>query len=408
MIKTDHAAQRLDPKLYMLSISKFFKDLGTGILAFLIPLYIVQTHSVFAPEIPDVVKAGIVTTVFGLFNAFSQPISGRLSDRLDKRKPFVIFGLAGFIAASVLYSYVSVFEHVVLLRAIQGITVGAAVPAIIAMVTHFSTSGTRGRAIGIYSSMRGFGYGIGAMVGGIVATYYGFTAGFYLCAFLGLISLLLVQFFVGETHDRYEKQITSLNNSGSLQFHALSFAMFIMMVGIMIIFAFLPEYEVRLQSSQLSLSIAVSAYVISRVILQTPIGMLSDRYGRKRLILYGLLLNIPVVLGLGYVTRVEELIVLRALQGLCMASVETPVMALAVDLAGGASVSARVSSITSAQAAGTAFGPLIGGLLGGYVSFTMPFYVCAAMMAVSLLIVMHMVTEPGLTGTINRDPRRSG
>jgi MFS family permease len=169
----------------MLSISKFFKDLGTGILAFLIPLYIVQTHSVFAPEIPDVVKAGIVTTVFGLFNAFSQPISGRLSDRLDKRKPFVIFGLAGFIAASVLYSYVSVFEHVVLLRAIQGITVGAAVPAIIAMVTHFSTSGTRGRAIGIYSSMRGFGYGIGAMVGGIVATYYGFTAGFYLCALRG-------------------------------------------------------------------------------------------------------------------------------------------------------------------------------------------------------------------------------
>ncbi len=138
------------------------------------------------------------------------------------------------------------------------------------MVTHFSTSSTRGRAIGIYSSMRGFGYGIGAMVGGIVATYYGFTAGFYLCAFLGLISLLLVQFFVGETHDRHEKQITYLNNSGSLQFHALAFAMFIMMVGIMIIFAFLPEYEVRLQSSQLSLSIAVSAYVISRVTLQPP------------------------------------------------------------------------------------------------------------------------------------------
>ncbi len=85
MVETDHVAQRLDPKLYILSVSKFFKDLGTGILAFLIPLYIVQTHSVFVPEIPDVVKAGIVTTVFGLFNAFSQPISGRLSDRLDKR-----------------------------------------------------------------------------------------------------------------------------------------------------------------------------------------------------------------------------------------------------------------------------------------------------------------------------------
>ncbi|WP_367343711.1 MFS transporter [Methanomethylovorans sp.] len=403
MVEIDHVAQKLDPKLYILSISKFFKDLGTGILAFLIPLYIVQTHSIFAPEIPNIVKAGIVTTVFGLFNAFSQPISGRLSDRLDKRKFFVIFGLAGFMLASVLYSYVSVFEHIVILRAVQGITVGATVPAIIAMVTHFSTPGNRGRAIGIYSSMRGFGYGIGAMVGGMVATYYGFNAGFYLCALLGLISLLLVQFFVGETYDRHEKQV-DVKNGGSLQFHALAFAMFMMMVGIMIIFAFLPEYEVRLQASELSLSIAVSAYVISRVILQTPLGILSDKYGHKRLIVYGLLLNIPVVLGLGYVTRVEELIVLRALQGLCMASVETPVMALAVDLAGSTSVSARVSSITSAQAVGTAFGPLIGGLLGGYVSFIMPFYACAALMTISLLIVVYMIREPRLAGNINQGP----
>jgi MFS family permease len=288
-----------------------------------------------------------------------------------------------------------VFEYVVLLRAIQSITVGATVPAIVAMVTHFSTSSTRGRAIGIYSSMRGFGYGIGAMVGGIVATYYGYAAGFYLCALLGLISLLLVQFFVGETHEQHEKQtVLNGNDADTAQFYALALAMFIIMVGIMIIFAFLPEYEFRLQASELSLSVAVSAYVISRVILQTPMGVLSDRYGRKKLIVYGLLLNIPVVLGLGYVTRVEELIVLRAVQGLCMAAVETPVMALAVDIAGGTSISSRVSFITSAQAAGTAFGPLIGGLLGGYVSFTMPFYVCAAMMAFSLIIVMNKVSEP--------------
>jgi len=395
MVENDSDNEKLDPKLYILSISKFFKDLGTGILAFLIPLYIVQTHSIFAPEIPDVVKAGIVTTVYGIFNAFSQPFLGRLSDRLDKRKPFVIIGLVGFIAASLLYSRAHVFEYVVLLRAIQSITVGATVPAIVAMVTHFSTSSTRGRAIGIYSSMRGFGYGIGAMVGGIVATYYGYTAGFYLCALLGLISLLLMQFFVGETHEQHEKQtVMNRSDADTAQFYALALAMFIIMVGIMIIFAFLPEYEFRLQASELSLSVAVSAYVISRVILQTPMGVLSDRYGRKKLIVYGLLLNIPVVLGLGYVTRVEELIVLRAVQGLCMAAVETPVMALAVDIAGGTSISSRVSFITSAQAAGTAFGPLIGGLLGGYVSFTMPFYVCAAMMAFSLIIVMNKVSEP--------------
>jgi len=393
MVKKYLSSKELDPKLYILSISKFFKDLGTGILAFLIPLFIVQTHSVFFPEIPDIVKAGIVTTVFGFFNAFSQPFLGKLSDKLDKRKPFVLLGLTGFIIASVLYSYISVFEYIVLVRAIQGITVGATVPAIIAMVTHFSTSEARGRAIGIYSSMRGFGYGSGALLGGIVASYFGFTAGFYLCASLGLISLFLVHFFVNETHHiSYEKSTNKTNNK-PIQFYALALAIFILMVGIMIIFAFLPEYEIRLQTTKLSLSIAVSAYVIARVILQTPMGILSDRYGRKKLILYGLFINIPVVLGLGYVNSVEELIILRALQGICMASVETPIMALAVDLSEEKSVSSKVSFITSSQAAGTAFGPLIGGLLGGYVTFTLPFYACAIMTTVSMIIVIRLVPE---------------
>ncbi|MBC7086364.1 MAG: MFS transporter [Methanomethylovorans sp.] len=187
--------------------------------------------------------------------------------------------------------------------------------------------------------------------------------------------------------------IEILTNNKPIQFYALALAIFILMVGIMIIFAFLPEYEIRLQTTKLSLSIAVSAYVIARVILQTPMGILSDRYGRKKLILYGLFINIPVVLGLGYVNSVEELIILRALQGICMASVETPIMALAVDLSEEKSVSSKVSFITSSQAAGTAFGPLIGGLLGGYVTFTLPFYACAIMTTVSMIIVIRLVPE---------------
>jgi Arabinose efflux permease len=389
----DEDKQKLDPALYVLSLSKLFKDLGTGMLAFLLPLYIVGMDSNIFSETPIVVRAGIIATVFGLSNAISQPFLGRLSDSLNRRKPFVVIGMAGFTLISFIYANTQNFDHLVLLRLVQGLTVGATVPAIVAMVTHMSTSSTRGVAIGIYSTVRGFGFGIGSIIGGIVASYYGFVTAFYMCALLGLASLILISFFVSETHDGIQTKKSSSDSAQGFQFAILSIAMFMMMAGIMIIFAFLPEYETRLNTGQISLSIAVSAYVIVRVLFQTPMGLISDRMGRKRVIAMGLLLNIPIVIGLGHVDNVTQLIILRAIQGISMAAVETPVMALAVDLAG-ISVSSKVSSITASQAAGMALGPIMGGLLAGYISFEMPFYLCAVMLLLSLLLVLVGIKEP--------------
>lgn len=392
------SSNSLDPQLYILSVSKFFKDLGTGMLAFLIPLYIVDLYSPFFGSTPVVVKAGIVATAYGISNSISQPFMGKLSDSLDRRKLFVLAGMAGFTILSFIYANTSQFEYIVFFRFMQGITVGAAVPAIVAMVTHFSTSRTRGKAIGIYSSLRGLGFGSGPIVAGAVVNYYGFGPAFYVCASLGILSTFLVLFFVRETHGSVPEDVSAgISVSRDPQFFVLAVAMFMMMVGIMIIFAFLPEYKIRLDASELSLSIAVSAYVFVRVLFQTPMGVISDRMGRKRMVAYGLLLNVPIVIGLAYADNITELIILRALQGISMAAVETPVMALAVELTGGRAVSSRVSIITAAQAGGMALGPLLGGLLAGYVSFRTPFYLCAALILLSFFLVLAKVKEPGNT-----------
>jgi DHA1 family multidrug resistance protein-like MFS transporter len=388
----------LDPQLYILSLSKLFKDMGTGMLAFLIPLYIIGLDSSLFASTPLVVKAGIVATAFGISNTISQPVMGKLSDRMDRRKSFILAGMVGFTILSFLYANTRQFEYVVIFRFIQGITVGMAVPAIVAMVTHFSTSRTRGKAIGIYSSLRGLGFGSGPIVGGAIVSYYGFVSAFYVCAFLGILSTLLIFFFVNEPHDSAHKEISDrASGTNDPQFIVLAIAMFMMMVGITIIFAFLPEYKIMLNASELPLSMAVSAYVFVRVLFQTPMGIVSDRVGRKKIVAYGLLLNVPVVIGLGYAGSITELIILRAVQGISMAAVETPVMALAVELTGGKAISSKVSIITAAQAGGMALGPIMGGLLAGYVSFRTPFYLCGALILMSFILVLAKVKEPGIT-----------
>jgi len=393
--KSQEIPQGISRELYIVSLSRFFEDLGTGMLITLIPLYIVDLHTAILPDMPLMLKAGIVMTVFGMFNAISQPIMGRLSDKIDRRKPFIIFGLVGYTIFSFMYAHVTNYEQLLVLRVLQGITVGATIPAIIAMVTHLSTPSTRGKAVGIYTTIRGLGFGSGPVIGGAIATYYGFNTGFYVCAALGLVSFILVNLLVKETHSTcVEKEPDVDGKNGYSSIIILAGAMFMMMVGIMMIVALLPEYEVRLEASEFSLGIALSAYMLARLIFQTPIGSLSDRIGRKKLIVAGLVLSAPLVIGTGYVTTIDQLIVLRAMQGFTIAAIDTPVMALAGDLSGGARVGSKLSMITTAYAAGMAVGPVFGGLLAGYVTFETPFYVCAVLMLLAGAIVWKKVEEP--------------
>ena len=127
--------------------------------------------------------------------------------------------------------------------------------------------------------------------------------------------------------------------------------------------------------------------MISRIIFQIPIGILSDRFGRKIPILAGIFFNAMIVYNLGHVDDVNSLIFLRLLQGIAMAAVETPLLALAVELSGEQNVSSKIGIITSAQAAGVAMGPLIGGIFGGYVSFEAPFYISSLLIFLSGILV---------------------
>ena len=160
-----------------------------------------------------------------------------------------------------------------------------------------------------------------------------------------------------------------------------------MLVGIMLILSMLPAYQERLETTELMLSVAISAYILSRIVFQTPIGIISDRYGRRKLILTGMFMNALIVYLLGNVADVSSLIALRTLQGISMASVETPLLALAVDIAGERKISSRVSTITSAQSAGLAVGPLLGGIFGGYVNFRTPFYISSTLILISAVVM---------------------
>ena len=375
-------------ELCNIAISAFFVEFGTGMLMVLIPLYIQDLPAGMDASLA--IKSALVFSVFGLFAAASYPVMGRLSDRLDSRKPFVLAGFAGFVVLAVACAEIDTFEQLLIIRAAQGIMVGVMVPAILAMLAQVSTPYNRGRSIGIYSTIRSIGPAAGPAVGGIIAGAWGYAAGFYACAALGLVSLLLVNSIVKETHETQGRGIsknkTDRTSNGEIKLFV--YATFTTMLAIMIVATLLPVYELHLDASVGGLGISLSAYFSARLLFQTPIGILSDRIGKRNMVAAGLSITAFLLLGMAHVTSVIQLFALMFVAGITSAAVNVPALASGADLASPGMIGQQMSLFPMASAIGMVVGPLLGGIFATQFGFASPFYLCAGLMvAVGVLIM---------------------
>ncbi len=142
-----------------------------------------------------------------------------------------------------------------------------------------------------------------------------------------------------------------------------------------------PGISAKLGMGAFGFGIAFSALMVSRLLFQVPLGRLSDRLGRKPLVLAGLLLMAPATALLGQATSLAELGLLRFIQGAAAAAIVAPALAYAGDIAQGGSAcrrSRQMSLVTIGFGLGIAFGPLMAGILAIF-SFQLPFLVDKAL-----------------------------
>lgn len=160
------------------------------------------------------------------------------------------------------------------------------------------------------------------------------------------------------------------------------------------------QFNERLNMSAFIFGLAFSALLLSRVFTQVPLGRLSDRIGRKPLIIGGLLLMAPTTALLGYAASATQLIVLRLIQGLASAGIAAPAFAIAADMSQTGGEGRQMSFITMGFGLGIALGPLLAGVLAVY-SFTLPFIIGGLICLPGAWIIYHYVPE-----TVNVEEQR--
>ena len=158
---------------------------------------------------------------------------------------------------------------------------------------------------------------------------------------------------------------------------------FLVMVGFGIAVPILPFFVGKLGGGSLALGIFMSAYSIMQFIFNPVWGKLSDRIGRRPVILIGLLGYGMTFLMYGLVKNLFLLIFLRALSGIVSSATIPTAMAYLADITTGSDRSKGMGMIGAAMGMGMIFGPALGGFLGQY-GFSLPFFVAGV---VALLLV---------------------
>lgn len=165
------------------------------------------------------------------------------------------------------------------------------------------------------------------------------------------------------------------------------------MLGLFMIYPvfalYAPQYH---HATSTLIGIALGAYGLTQALLQLPFSMLSDRVGRKPIIIAGLLAFLIGSLIAGFTDNIYVLIAGRCLQG--AGAIGSTLMAFAADLT-------RVEHRTKAMAVlgmtiGLSFGiaMLLGPIINSWLQLKGIFWLTALSAAIGMLILYVWVPEP--------------
>jgi DHA1 family tetracycline resistance protein-like MFS transporter len=167
---------------------------------------------------------------------------------------------------------------------------------------------------------------------------------------------------------------------------------FIDLIGFGMIIPILPLYAQRFQASEWQIGFLLASYSFVQFLASPMLGWLSDRYGRRPILLCSL-----VGSALGYVLMASAvslamLFAARILAGISGASVGTA-SAYIADITPPESRSKRIGLIGAAFGIGFILGPAIGGILSHF-SVAAPFWFAALLSILNAIMMWIMLPEP--------------
>jgi MFS family permease len=343
---------RLPPNVFAISLVSFLNDASSEIVYPFLPLFLALVGA--SPFAIGLIEGG-AEAVSSLLKLFS----GYFSDRRGRRKGLVVFGygLAGLMRP--LLAFATSWPQVLFIRLSDRVGKGVRSAPRDAMIADAASPQERGLAFGFHRAMDHGGAVVGPLLGFaglyfVAANPSEPTAGDYRALFLlasipALAAVLVAAFFVRETRRRPDGGDPATPGAAaspatpavpvprlSLRGFDSNFKRFLVILALFTLSnssdAFLLRRATEAGVSEALIPLLWAALHVSKVASSILGGDLSDRLGRKTLIVSGWLLYATVYLGLGHVSTPGEVWAIFLVYGVYFGLVEGSEKALVADL----------------------------------------------------------------------------
>ncbi len=330
---------------------------------------------------------GVSAMAYALTSTVAAPFIGMLADRFGRR-PIILLSLSAYVLAFSGYLFAASAWLMILLRGLAGVFTAGLIPAITSSVGDLASENQRAQWIGIVNGGASVGWIIGPLFGGLLYDRFGYVLPFAVSIAMAVGALLLAVFLIPETHTpsihtsqrrpswTYGFQVLLANST----FLLLMFVSF----GVMFAWAFIePQFmfyvydDLSWTSSKLGL--IMSTYGVAFMLGEFFLGRLSDRFGRKPVLVLGIALFSAQFVGLVIFRHAALIIVSFILAGLGNAIYDPALSAYILDITP-SEHKARIMGIKSTVGSfGNMLGPALVVLFTPYIGPQVVFLISAAL-----------------------------
>jgi DHA1 family multidrug resistance protein-like MFS transporter len=174
--------------------------------------------------------------------------------------------------------------------------------------------------------------------------------------------------------------------------YILAFSLVVVMLGFGIVIPIMPFYVEQLGAGGTELGLLVASYAVMRLICGPFWGSLSDRIGRKPILMIGIFgYGITMIL-FGLATELWMLFLFRALSGILSSATSPTTMAYIGDSTPEKERGQGMGILGAAVGVGTILGPGLGGLLAGE-NLATPFFIAGGLSFIALLLIWLFLPE---------------
>lgn len=320
--------------ILLLGIVSLLTDLSSEMMVSILPMYITSLGG----------TAFIVGLTGGLGDSISSILkvfSGYWSDRTGRRKNFVFFGYGASAVAKLALALSSTWGQILGFRAVERTGKGMRDAPRDAIIADSASPEVRGKAFGIHRTMDTAGAIGGSLLAFLLFWVVGldFSTIILICAIVAFASLIP---FVWVKDVKREPQKRSLG----LNFRALpkELKYFVAVAAVFALGNFTSwffvlrarDFFAETASEDKAVAIAIALYCLFNVVyaaFSIPVGILSDRIGRGRILLLGYVLLGVTFFGFALLQSVPGFVIFFILYGLIYAFVEGAERAFVCDMA---------------------------------------------------------------------------